>query len=214
MNSIVKNEFVQLPDSERREVPGAKDAGPVDGSERIELTLVTRRRAEIPEEITESPQMLTADQLAGQYGTDPADLATIRDVLTRYGLEVTEDDPASLQVRAAGPVSALSRVFGTTLRMATSPDPAGGPPVTHRYRTGSLQVPAELDGIVTAVIGLDSRPQARPYFQVKPEATISGAMTSYTPVQVGRYTNSRPGPTGPGRPWPSWNSAAVTARRT
>ena len=34
------------------------------------------------------------------------------------------------------------------------------------YRSGSLQVPAELDGIIVAVLGLDNRPQAAPHFRL------------------------------------------------
>jgi kumamolisin len=50
----------------------------------------------------------------------------------------------------------------------TSPHPDGSGDVHHRYRTGSLSVPARLSGIVTAVLGLDDRPQARAQFRRGP----------------------------------------------
>ena len=46
--------------------------------------------------------------------------------------------------------------------LVSSPDPGRPQRVTHRYREGALRIPAELDGIVVAVLGLDNRPQARP----------------------------------------------------
>jgi kumamolisin len=50
----------------------------------------------------------------------------------------------------------------------TSPHPDGSGDVEHRYRTGALSIPARLSGIVTAVLGLDDRPQARPQFRRAP----------------------------------------------
>jgi kumamolisin len=60
----------------------------------------------------------------------------------------------------------------------TSPHPDGSGNVQHRYRTGSLSVPARLSGIVTAVLGLDDRPQARAQFRRGP---ASGARAAAEP---------------------------------
>jgi len=62
----------------------------------------------------------------------------------------------------------MQAAFGTTLTAVTSPQPDGTGDVEHRYRTGSLSVPARLSGIITAVLGLDDRPQARPHFRRGP----------------------------------------------
>ena len=45
--------------------------------------------------------------------------------------------------------------------------------MTHRYRSGGLSVPAEVAGIVTAVLGLDDRPQARPHFRLLRARTVA-----------------------------------------
>ena len=77
----------------------------------------------------------------------------------------------------------------------TSTSPTGGT-VTHRYRSGGLQVPAHLDGIIVAVLGLDNRPQA---------ARTSGSprrpraqQVSYTPPQVASLYNFPAGTDGTG----------------
>jgi len=158
--------LVPLPGSERAPLAGATAAGPLDTSERAEVTLVLRRRAEIPAEIVEGPTVLTRDELAGQYGADPADVDLVRRTLGDLGLEVTSVDPATRRVRVAGTIGQLSSAFGVRLREVSSPAPEGGGTVTHRYREGELFVPAALEGVVTAVLGLDDRPQARPHFRV------------------------------------------------
>ena len=48
MSDSGADSFVPLPGSEREPLPAAEQAGPVDGSQRIEVTLVTRRRAALP----------------------------------------------------------------------------------------------------------------------------------------------------------------------
>src|SRR5579875_1664068 len=188
--------FVPLPGSEREPLPGIQPAGPLEDSERIEVTLVTRRRAPLPGGAVTGPAMLAREDLERSYGTDPGDHDRVRDVLGRYGLEVTAADPGSRRVKVAGTVAAMSRAFGTSLRRVSSPHPSGRGRVVHRYREGGLHLPAELDGIVTAVLGLDDRPQARPHFR---RASAPAAATSYTPPQVARAYQFPAGTDGTGQ---------------
>jgi kumamolisin len=174
--------FVTLPGSERSPLPDAEPAGPVDGSERIEVTVVTRRRAELPLDASGTPVRITREELRRQYGTDPAETDLVADTLSRFGLEVISRDAGSRRVLVAGTLSVLSAVFGAELTLVTSPAPGNGGRVTHRYRVGSLQVPAELGGVVLAVLGLDDRPQARYHYRRHHHKAAAG--TSYTPPQV------------------------------
>ena len=178
---MTESSFVPLPGSERQSLPGARDIGPVDETERIEVTLITRRRAELPAELVIGSATISPEELANSYGTDPADIDRVREVLGGYGLEVTSALPGSRRVKVAGTAAQLSRVFGTTLRRVSSPDPAGPGEVEHRYREGRLVVPAGLAGTVLAVLGLDNRPQVSPHFRLSAEATTP---SSYTPPQV------------------------------
>ena len=66
--------LVQLAGSVRAPLAGVAPAGQLDTSDRAELTLVLRRRAEIPADIVEGPTVLTGGQLAERYGADPADV--------------------------------------------------------------------------------------------------------------------------------------------
>jgi kumamolisin len=187
--------LVRLAGSERASLPEATDAGPLDTSQRAEVTVVVRRRAEIPAEIVEGPTVLTRDELAERYGADPADVNLVGQELSRRGLEVTAAHPATRRIKVAGTLADLASAFGVTLRQVSSPDPGGRGNVTHRYREGALFVPAGLDGVVTAVLGLDTRPQARPHFRARAAAAQG---TSYTPPQVAEIYQFPAGTTGSG----------------
>ena len=175
--------LVPLHGSARAELATATDEHPADPAERIELTLITRRAAALPRDAAGVPERISRAELRESYGSDPADHDLVARVLAGIDpdIAVTERQPGSRQLRVTGPVGALSRAFGTELSIATSQGPHDRP-VTHRYRSGSLQIPAELDGVVVAVLGLDDRPQAIPHFRFA--ASAAPRQVSYTPVQV------------------------------
>jgi kumamolisin len=193
--------LVQLPGSERAPLAAATAAGTLDTSQRAEITLITRRRATMPAEIVTGPTVLTTDELAERYGTHPDDAALVRDVLAGYGLEVTAAYPATRRIMVAGTLADLASAFGTTLRQVSSPDPGGRGMVTHRYRVGALFVPAALAGVVVAVLGLDTRPQARPHFRTRGASGAAGAAPSggYPPNQVAEVYQFPAGADGSGQ---------------
>ena len=190
--------LVQLPGSERAPLAIATPAGPLDTSERAELTLVLRRRADIPAEIVAGPAVLTRDELAERYGADPADVDLVRQTLTSLGLEVIAVHPATRRIKVAGTVGELSRAFGVTLQLVRSTSP-GGHLVTHRYREGPVYVPAALAGIVLAVLGLDTRPQFRAHFRPRGAGSAAAQGTSYAPNQVADIYQFPAGTTGAGQ---------------
>jgi kumamolisin len=189
--------LVLLAGSSRASLPDAQAARTLDTSQRAEVTVVIRRRTELPAEIVAGPTVLTTDELAERYGADPADIELVRHVLTSHGLEITALHPVTRRIKVAGTLGDLSSTFGTTLQQVSSPD-YQGQPVTHRYRQGPLYVPAELHGVVTAVLGLDTRPQAQPHF-FSPQVTAATQRTSYPPNQVADIYNFPAGTAGTGQ---------------
>ena len=162
-------DLVPLPGSERSELAGAAPApAPLDDSQVITVTVLLRRRAEVPAELVEGPQTISTSELGERYGADPADAQLVSEVLGSYGLTVTETHLASRRMMVSGTIASMQAAFGTTLTAVTSPHPDGSGDVQHRYRTGALSVPARLSGVITAVLGLDDRPQARPQFRRGP----------------------------------------------
>jgi kumamolisin len=167
-----------LPGSERPPAPGAAPAAaPLEVGEPMEVTLVLRRRA------------------AGEIGASAADLDLVTGTLSGLGLQIVAVDAPSRRVRASGTAGQLGRVFGVELQRVQSRH-ADGRTVTHRQRSGGLSVPAALDGVVIAVLGLDDRPQARTQFRVAAGAASS---RSYTPPQLGEIYRFPPGTDGSGQ---------------
>jgi kumamolisin len=161
--------LIPLSGSERSEVPGARPAAaPLDDSQVITVTVMLRRKAAVPAALVQGQETVSTTQLGDRYGADPDDAQLVAEVLGEYGLTVTEFHLPSRRLKVSGTIAAMQSAFGTTLTAVSSPHPDGSGHVQHRYRTGSLSVPARLSGIITAVVGLDDRPAARPQFRRPP----------------------------------------------
>ncbi|HZX08577.1 S53 family peptidase [Kribbella sp.] len=192
-----------MPNSARTPIPGssrptfadAEAVGPVSPDTSITVTLVLRRRTELDESLVTGPETVTTEEFARRYGAADEDLARVREVLTAAGLSITETHVGARRVTVRGPVSALTEVFGTELSVVRTRDSAGST-ADHRVRSGPLSVPAALDGIVTAVLGLDDRPQARAQFRLH---AAPAAAQSFTPDQLGAFYNFPAGTDGTGR---------------
>ncbi len=175
----VDQQYVELPGSERAAASGVRGVGPVPPEEQVTVTVVLRRRTELPEATVQAGSV-APESFADMYGADPADVEVVRRVVTDAGAQVVEVDLAGRRVRARGPAAGLAALFGTTLTRVRS-EPPGGGAIEHRHRVGALALPAALDGLVLAVLGLDDRPQARSFLRV---ARAAAAAISYTPLQV------------------------------
>jgi len=174
-------DLVPLPGSERTQLSVVQSAGQLNESETITVTLVLRRRAHLPAALVVGPQTVTHEELDAQYGAETDDIALVTSTMTELGLTVTDTHQGSRRMMVSGTIAALSAAFGTTLTLVTSPQLAGTGQTTHRYRSGGLSVPANLAGIVTAVLGLDDRPVARPQFR---RLTAAAASRTVTPETV------------------------------
>ena len=188
----MNDQNVSLPGSFRKPVPAAQIVGPVDAGTPIEVTLVLRRRAPLPDQAASG--VIRGPDLAAQFGADPADVDLVSTTVTQAGARVIERDPASRRVRISGTAATLQALFGTTLQQARVTD-ADGHTLDVRHRTGDLSVPAALAGVVTAVLGLDDRPQARVRLQV----AAAAAGTSYTPLDLAKIYAMPAGTDGTGQ---------------
>jgi kumamolisin len=174
-----------LPGSDEPVDAQAIDRGPADPAERLDVTLLLRRAqaAELKGRVTRlmagdrSQGHLSREAFAGRHGADPADVAAVTAFAQGFGLAVTGSDPARRSVTLSGTVAQFNAAFGVALRLFETP---GG---SYRGRTGAIQLPEELDGVVEAVLGLDNRPRAKPHFRVRPKASAARP-TSYSPGEI------------------------------
>jgi kumamolisin len=150
---------------------GARAVGEADPSQRLEVSVLLRFRdsdvlggrvARLTK--GERPDRhLSREEFAQQHGADPADIAKVRQFAGAHDLTVVEEDPASRTVVLSGTVAQFNDAFEVDLQTFEYPDG------TYRGRTGPIRLPDELHDVVTAVLGLDNRPQASPRFRVRRE---------------------------------------------
>jgi kumamolisin len=184
---LMPTDFVTLPGSEKARVPQVETTGESDRTEPVTLTLVLRRRAAIPDSLVIGPETVSVDELGARYGAHPDDVDLVTASVARHGLQVAEVHAGSRRLKVIGPLGTAAAVFGASLQDAR----LGG--VTFRHREGSLRVPAELDGVVVAVLGLDTRPVAHAQSR-----QASAQASSYTPPQVASAYGFPSGTTGSG----------------
>ncbi len=183
---------VTITGSERAPLHGARLVGPANPQERIEVTLLLRPASSAalpslertgnvkPHERTH----LSREEFAAKHGADPHDVAKIDAFAHEHGLDVGAVNLAACTVILSGTVQAMSEAFNVTLQMYDHPSGA------YRGRTGPVEIPAELDGIILGVFGLDNRPQAKPH--MRPIHEQGGAWhssqqgVSYLPTQVAK----------------------------
>lgn len=153
------------PDS-HRPVPGSARVAPVgafriadaDADEQVEVTLVVRR-----------------DPMGEQVAADPYDLDAVHAFAAEHDLAVIVTHGEARAVTVGGSVAAMNDAFRVDLGRYAHQG------VLYRGREGDIHVPAELDGIVVAVLGLDERAQARTPHRASPRA-----QGGFTPPQVAR----------------------------
>ena len=200
---------VPLAGSERAPVPGFRAVGPAGTSEIVDVTVVLRPRPgdEGPESLDEMANLppgerhyLSREQYAAAHSADATDIDKLSQFAARYGLKVTGVNAPAHIVYLRGTVAAVSKAFGVALLIYRGTGKHSGQ--SYRGRTGPVYIPVELDGIVKAVMGLDNRPQARPFLRHQRHFggtwTPAGAV-SYTPGDVARHYNFPSGASGAGQ---------------
>ena len=145
--------------------------------EHLTISVIVRARMPIdPARLGKGHKPISHEQFAEKHGADPASVALVKEFAEEFGLQVEPDThPGRRTVQLTGSIPALEKAFGTTLEQKTT---------THgklRVREGALTIPEELAGHLTAVLGLDNRPQAKPHFRL---AVPHASNISYTPVGV------------------------------
>jgi kumamolisin len=174
---------IPLKGSERVAMPGAQILAPADPTERLEATVLLRRRAR--EELhgrvaalaSGKPPAapLSREEFTALHGADPHDAAAVRAFAAAHGLVVVQEHAGRRTMILSGTVAQFNAAFNVQLHQMRHGS------CSYRGRTGRIELPSSLGGIVEAVLGLDNRPQAAAHFRVRPAASTAA---SFTPLQV------------------------------
>jgi kumamolisin len=173
---IAGEELVELAGSHRNraDISGALIDAPADDV--VTVTIVLRRKNELPEEGVHGRERLSRAEFASRHGADPADIERVQAFAQRSNLRVAQTNVASRRVQVEGTVAALQQAFGVRLQTV-----AGG---TLRVREGSIMIPASLQGVVLGVFGLDNRPQAEPRIVVPADMPAGITSADYTATDL------------------------------
>jgi len=199
------NKSFQLAGSERAPLKGAQEIGPANPNEIVDVTIRLRSRAgkkpivdanEYRKPIAKRT-VLSRKDFEQIYGADAASIARVEAFARQNNLTVKEKSAGRRTVILSGTVTAMNHAFGVELKEYKHPNG------NYRGRTGTIQLPVELQDIVEGVFGLDNRPQAKPHFRrrsgaggIRPAAQGEGE--SYTPPQVAALYNFPTGVDGSG----------------
>ncbi len=173
---------IPLKGSERAALPGARVLAPADPGERLEVSVIVRRggadefRRRVAQlESGGAGQPMSREEFAQLHGAAPADLAAVKAFAKIHGLSVVQTHAARCTVVLSGTVAQFNAAFHVQLQLMRHDS------CSYRGRIGSVELPAELAGVVEAVLGLDNRPQAEAQFRIRPAAS---AASSFTPPEV------------------------------
>ena len=178
-----------LKGSERQLLKGAKSLGKADPAERLEVSVLLRRKGgdnAFSSKIKAlhgaggPPEPMKREAFAQEFGADPADIQAVKKFAATNGLTVVQESPARRTVVLAGTVEQFNHAFGVDLQRVEHDGE------THRGRTGAIHLPDELNGKVEGVFGLDDRQQAQPHFRGRSQGNVRWMATSnsFTPTEV------------------------------
>lgn len=149
---------------------------PARDEERIRVTVMVRARASqkdredaarrLAAQLPGERRYLTFDEHAARHGSDPNDLARVAAFAAAHDLTVLESSPARATVTLEGTLGAFSRAFRVRFRHYRY----GAE--TYRSHDEAIQIPAELGGVITGVVGLDNRTLARRHAHAAPHPAL------------------------------------------
>jgi kumamolisin len=175
-----------LPGSERTPLEGSRVSGKLDQEESIRVTVVLRPRApgrelslvkRLGSQLPRDRSYPTRSEFEKSFGSTREELARVRGFARDNSLKVLETSSAKRSVVLSGTIQQFNDAFNVTLSRYAHPQRG-----IYRGLLGPVYLSPELAPIVRAVLGLDSRPQARTHFRIRP---LAAAGVSYTPPQVG-----------------------------
>jgi kumamolisin len=180
---MAKKTHVVLTGSKRGLDPSAVKVRDIDPNEKIVVT-ITLAGAKLPGPDEYVGETLTPAELAEKFGAKKADADKVAKSLKAFGLKV---DSIALETRSmcvSGTAKAMEAAFKPGMAIMRSARHG-----EFRGRKGTLQIPAELKGIVTGVFGLDQRCMAHRKARTTPHAGSGNGPSPVSPTDLEKRYN-------------------------
>lgn len=161
--------------------------GKVNPKERIFVTIgLTGPKLPAPDEYVN--QTLTPEELTDKFGASKADADKVAKSLKKYGIQTVSVSLATRSMTVSGTAKAMEAAFKpgmVVMRSARDGD--------FRGRQGTLQIPQELQGVVTGVFGLDQRRMADRKAGIGAAAAMGAGLAPLAPADLEQRYNFPPG---------------------
>ncbi|MDR3715140.1 MAG: S53 family peptidase [Puia sp.] len=149
----------------KRSAPPGKLTKKIRSAELMDVTVKLKAGKPLPDLLNPAVQKefkpLSRETFAEQYGASSSDVAELVAYAQHAGLTVAKIEASKRTVTLRGTIAQMEKAF--QVRLSQYKDSTG---CEFRGRQGEIRIPAELEGIVEGVFGLDTRPIATPKFKV------------------------------------------------
>ncbi|GAB5095265.1 S53 family peptidase [Caballeronia sp. HLA56] len=167
----------------------AQCVGACDPGEQIEVIVMLRRKDEAAFdqmmkhiEAGDAPaQSVTRADFGKRFGASQEDVDKVKKFAEQYGLTVVRAEAETRSVVLKGTIEQFQKAFDVKLERFQHHNMG-----EYRGQAGPVHVPDEVHDAVTAVLGLDSKPQARPHFRFRPPFKPARGLTasSFSPLDL------------------------------
>ena len=177
--------LVPLPNSDHSAPLNCRQVGKTSATQQLTVTVVLKRAQPLDVAALKGRQ-LSREEYLNTHGATQAAMDQVRTLAARHGLTLVHEDRAARRVWLRGTAQQLEQTFGVQLNdyEHTAPPPAGS--YFHSF-TGKISVPEPESAVIETVLGLDTRPIARPHIRWLSQivkANPNAAENSFTPPQV------------------------------
>jgi len=177
--------LVPLPNSDHSAPLNCRQVGKTSATQQLTVTVVLKRAQPLDIAALKGRQ-LSREEYLNTHGATQAAMDQVRTLAARHGLTLVHEDRAARRVWLRGTAQQLEQTFGVQLNdyEHTAPPPAGS--YFHSF-TGKISVPEPESAVIETVLGLDTRPIARPHIRWLSQivkANPNAAENSFTPPQV------------------------------
>jgi kumamolisin len=152
----------ELPGHSHVPLHGEKQKSKTERDAELQVTLLLRRRQALPDphaqfgsQLPHEKRHLTASELANEFGTAQDDIACVERFASAHELTVLKAAQHQRKVVLRGKAEAMEKAFA--VRLVEMEHCRG----SYRATLGTASVPRELNDVVQAVMGLNTRPCAR-----------------------------------------------------
>jgi kumamolisin len=179
----IPSRYVKLAGSEKPAPPlaGLNTLNPTDA---ISVTIRVRRKKSIDRALKQG-KIFSREEYDKQFGSSDEDVQLVEAFAAKNHLTIVEISKPRRSVIVSGAIADFEKAF--QVHLTDYKDEKGQ--IFHG-RSGDISIPAELEGIIEGVFGLDNRPNAEAKFIIA--TTENGlflsraAVNSYTPVDLSK----------------------------